>query len=189
MSGKKNSRNLCLAVDTSRIILGSSSRGNAGHDGDLRGGTGASVAWLTWSCARAGSVQWVPAGTLRSRSAGRAQGRPGISGLRAKLAGSHVKPIAEQARGFSPGKPLWRNGRKRQSAGGARRPRHVTSTLGGTASRPASRLRLSARDAFFEKARAETQRGKGETCAKERVTGSRRYHSTAICIRRGVAYI
>jgi hypothetical protein len=43
MARKKNALNLCLTVITSRIIPGSFSRGNAGRDGDLWGGTGASV--------------------------------------------------------------------------------------------------------------------------------------------------
>ena len=46
----------------SGIITGSFSRGNAGRDGDLWGGTGASGGGLTWPAARGGSVQGFPSG-------------------------------------------------------------------------------------------------------------------------------
>ncbi|CAI2933698.1 protein of unknown function [Aminobacter niigataensis] len=50
------------APKTSRTILASSSRGNAGRDGGMRGGTGASDQGLTWLMVRGGSVQGFPLG-------------------------------------------------------------------------------------------------------------------------------
>ncbi|GAA2889662.1 hypothetical protein GCM10010837_49750 [Aminobacter niigataensis] len=50
------------ALKTSRTIHASSSRGNAGRDGDLWGGTGASDHGLTWLMVRGGSVQGFPLG-------------------------------------------------------------------------------------------------------------------------------
>src|SRR5688500_14946404 len=105
MAGKKNALNLCLTVITSRIIIGSFSHGNAGRDGDLWGGTGASVAWLTWPCARAGSVQGFPPGQYGPGVLDEHAGRPGTRWQQSASAAATVEPNADKATSFSPGKP------------------------------------------------------------------------------------
>jgi hypothetical protein len=69
------------------------------------GGTGASVAWLTWSCARAGSVQGFPPGHYGPGVLDEHKGGPGPGGRSRLSAAATVKPNAGQAKSFSPGKP------------------------------------------------------------------------------------
>jgi hypothetical protein len=140
------SKNLIHPLHTSLILLGSFSRGNAGRDGDLWGGTGASGGGLTWPAARGGPVQWFPSGHYG----------PGV--LEEHTGGTGKGGGASHRRGGVRSK-----GRKGAEIAGVRGSRHVFKFRKARPRAPLTDFVSPARETrSLTEARAETQRGNGE---------------------------